>query len=254
MLAIANLLSLDLNPLAREIRRALQSSVNSEVRVMSEPTLDDFRSGRAGIALICGLAYAMLRDEAPDRFMPVAAPLVEDDRVADMPVYFSEVVVPSSSRALELSGLSGSRFAYNESVSFSGFRALEHELAVRGLCWNFFAERIRTGSHRESLKRLVAGEADAAAIDSHVLLLEKGRDPSLSGKIRVVEALGPYPAPPIAVNRDACDVPVPELYRLLERLPPKVLQATAVRGWVRVDDAYYSAIRSVVGDITVGNE
>lgn len=249
MLTVANLLSRDLNDVADEIRAALQSSLNLEVRMLPDPTVEDFQRGGAGIALICGLAYALLRDAEPGRFVPVAAPVVEDDRVGDKPVYFSEVVVAASAPARELADLSGSRFAYNETISFSGYRALEHELTVRGLSWDLFGERLRTGSHRESLRRLAAGEADAAAIDSHVLLLERRRDPSLAGRIRVVTALGPYPQPPLVINTDACDVPAPELYGLLERLPGDVLKAAAIRRWRPVDDAYYDGIRAVAGHI-----
>lgn len=243
MTDIANLLSADLDDLARAICSSLGTNLDPGSRVMAGATLEDFRVGRAGVALVCGLAYSLLHDAAPGRFMPVAAPLIDDGRTGDAPVYFSEIVIPYESRTRDLEELYGGRFAYNETMSFSGYRALEHELATRGLSWDLFGERIQTGSHRASLMRIRKGEADAAAIDSQVLLLEKRRDPSLAGRMRVLASLGPYPAPPLAVNTGAFDAPVEQALGLLENLPQATLRNAGIRAWRPVDDAYYDAIR-----------
>lgn len=248
MTRVANLLSSDLDGMAGAVRDALRSSLGRPVVAAPGAGLADFREGRVGIALICGLAYAWLHDARPDRFTAVAAPLVDDPRSVDEPVYFSEIVVPAASAARSLEDLSGARFVFNEAVSFSGYRALEHALAAMGRSWEVFGERTRVGSHHAALGRLVHGDADAAAIDSHVLLLAKRRDPDMAGRVRVIESLGPYPAPPVAVNRDACDVSPETLMALLRRLPVKALGAVAITGWRPVDDARYDAIRAVGGD------
>ncbi|MFZ0487978.1 MAG: PhnD/SsuA/transferrin family substrate-binding protein [Arenicellales bacterium] len=248
MITVANLLSQDLNELAREICASLEAATGEVCRLSDLASVDDFRDGRAGIALICGLAYSLLQDAAPERFVPVAAPLIEDGRTGHLPVYFSDIVVPAASDAGALEDLAGARFAYNETVSFSGYRALEYELAARCQSWEYFSKCIRTGTHRESLRRLAVGEADAAAIDSQVLILEKRRDAALAGNIRTVASLGPYPAPPVVINREACDAPVEQIRAVLRELPRTVLDACAIRGWESVDDAYYDAIREVACD------
>lgn len=248
MIHVANLLSSDLDGIAGAVRDALHSSLGRPVVAAAEAGPADFRDGRVGIALICGLAYAWLHDARPDRFAAVAAPLIDDPRSVDEPVYFSEIVVPAASAARSLEDLSGARFVFNEEVSFSGYRALEHALAVRGRSWEFFGERVRVGSHHAALERLAHGDADAAAIDSQVLLLAKRRDPGMAGRLRAVESLGPYPAPPVAVNRDACDVSPEILMDLLGRLPVESLEAAAITSWRPVDDACYDAICAVGGD------
>lgn len=246
VIVAANLQSSHLDELVRAVCVSLKSSLCREVRFEAGATLDDFRSGRVGLALLCGLAYSLLHDAAPDRFAPIAAPVPDDDRGRDTPVYFSDVVVPLRSDAADLHDIRGARFAYNDDISFSGYRALEHELRESDLTWNLFSERVRTGSHSESLARIADGTADAAAIDSHVLCLEKRRNPGLARQIRTIASLGPYPAPLVAVNFDA---PVGEINALLDALPDDLLRAAAVRRWQPVDDAYYDTIRKATAGL-----
>lgn len=244
MIVVANLLSPTLNDLTYEICVSLKSTLDREGG-FTEAGVEDFLRGRVGVALICGLAYTLLSNAAPDRFVPIAAPIVDDHRVTDMPVYFSEIVVSAGNPAASIEDLRGTRFAYNEEVSFSGYRALEHKLKTAGLSWDFFEQRIRTGSHRGSVSLVAEGKAGAAAIDSHALLLEKHRDPTLAARIRVVASLGPYPAPPVVINRDGCDLSANELRELLYQLPKSVLRAAGINRWQSVDDDYYDAIRVV---------
>lgn len=246
MITIANLLSADLDGLAEALRFACQASWQEEARVLESPGLADFRHGRADAVLICGLAYALLRDAAPGRYMPVAAPVVDDERGRGEPVYFADIVVPAASRTVSLADLRGGRLAFNEMVSFSGYRALEHALEERGRISGFFSERIRCGSHHASLAHVAAGEADAAAIDSQVLLLARRRDPGLAARIRRVDALGPYPAPPLVARVDGRVRTVAEWWAVLERLPRDVLDAAAIRRWQAVEDTDYDPIRATV--------
>lgn len=246
MIVAANLLSTDLDDLARGIVAALQSLPGREARFEPGATLDDFRSGRINLALLCGLAYTLLHDAAPERFVPVAAPVPDDERGGDRPVYFSDVVVPSRSKAAGLQDLRGARFAYNEAISFSGYRALEHALRGSGLTWELFGERVRTGSHHGSLALVAAGAADAAAIDSHVLCLEKRRSPGVGKRIRTIASLGPYPAPLLAVSFDASPG---QMSAVLAGLPDDLLRAAAVRRWQAVDDGCYDAIRAATAGL-----
>lgn len=250
MITIANLLAADLNPLARGISTALQAGLDIEVWLDDRATLGDFRDGRICIALVCGLAYTLLHDAGPDRFLPVAAPVLDDERCRDDAVYFSEIVVPAGSAARSLEDLAGARFAYNEEISLSGYRALEHELRNRGSSWSFFGECVRTGSHDASLARLADGTTDVAAIDSQVMLLKKRRDPGFADSVRVVASLGPYPSPLVAIHGGVCGVPPDKLNALLDGLDPDVLAETALRRWLPVDDARYDPIRDVTENLT----
>lgn len=56
-----------------------------------------------------------------------------------------------------------------------------------------------TGSHLQSLRAVLNGEADAAALDSHVLDVLCQQQPELSARLRVIEMLGPSPMPPLII-------------------------------------------------------
>ena len=57
-----------------------------------------------------------------------------------------------------------------------------------------------SGGHRHSLAWVAAGEVSAAAIDSNVLRLALRDDPALAARLRVIDALGPFPIQPIAAR------------------------------------------------------
>jgi ABC-type phosphate/phosphonate transport system substrate-binding protein len=63
---------------------------------------------------------------------------------------------------------------------------------------DLFAGAVPTGSHGESLRRLVAAEIDAAPIDSTVLALAAAAHPAVAA-LPVAELLGPAPIPPVVL-------------------------------------------------------
>lgn len=57
------------------------------------------------------------------------------------------------------------------------------------------------GSHVESVNAVVKGSIDCAAIDCITLQMILKKQPNLEEEIHVVTSLGPFPVPPIIVNR-----------------------------------------------------
>lgn len=57
------------------------------------------------------------------------------------------------------------------------------------------------GSHVESVNAVIKGSIDCAAIDCVTLQMILEKQPSLEEEIHVVTSLGPYPVPPIIVNK-----------------------------------------------------
>ena len=108
-------------------------------------------------------------------------------------------------------------------------------LAQRGVPVGRFSEVVTTGSHAGSLAAVAAGEADVAAVDSH-LHAALGDD-----GLTVVERLGPSPSQPLAAGPS---LPATERERItgtLTGLGPGELGIT----WVPVDDATYDPIRAM---------
>lgn len=86
----------------------------------------------------------------------------------------------------------------------SGYISLIRHLGNAGSAQAYFGEVRPSGSHLESMRRVAAGEADAAAIDSNVLALWRRRDPPLVAGLRILESWGPFPIQP-AVPRATLD-------------------------------------------------
>lgn len=79
--------------------------------------------------------------------------------------YRSWLVVRSADENLTLSDFRGRRAVCNSNDSHSGFNSLRYVIAPLAQDGKFFSATRFSGSHRQSLAALRAGEADIAAID-----------------------------------------------------------------------------------------
>lgn len=186
-------------------------------------------------AFLCGLPY--VRDGLLEA---VAAPVLEGGRYGGAPVYFSDVVVPAGADSGSLADLRGACFAYNETGSHSGHNAVLAELHRRGEDDGFFGSVVETGGHAASLELVAEGGANAAAIDSQVLAVET----ALARRVRVVESIGPAPAPPLAVVPTLAE----DARAGLQRAALAAAGAAGVERWVAVSDADYEPIRAMDRD------
>ncbi len=153
-------------------------------------------AGRIHVAWICGLPYVLRADRPHPQIELLAAPVMQDARYEDRPVYYSDVVVRRDSEFRTFADLRGASWAYNEPGSHSGYNVVRYHLAVVGAASGYFGEVIEAGAHQVSLQMILEGRIDASAIDSTVLEQEFRRDPAIRSQIRVLERLGPSPMPP----------------------------------------------------------
>ena len=74
--------------------------------------------------------------------------------------------------ARSVADLRGSRLATNGTGSYSGYHVWRHMLPAGDDPPSFFGEVVASGSHRASIARVAAGEADACAVDcvTHALV------------------------------------------------------------------------------------
>jgi phosphonate transport system substrate-binding protein len=167
-------------------------------------SLHEFTEGRVDVGFTCGLPYALMVDryKAKESGCPLellAAPVLLGERYGDRPIYYSDVVVRSDSPYVSFDELQGCRWAYNQPESHSGWNLVCYSLIKCGKSLDFFGQLIQSGSHQRSLELVLAGQADAAAIDSHVLDVLLARDKSAAASLRVVDTLGPSSIPPVVV-------------------------------------------------------
>jgi phosphonate transport system substrate-binding protein len=203
--------------------------------------------GLAQIGFLCGLQYVQ-RTAGNGGIELLAAPVMRSRRYCGEPIYFSDILVHRESRFRCFEDLRGSRWAYNEPTSHSGYNLIRYYLAIRGLNARYFRLIVESGSHQTSLEMLLNRQIDATAVDSTVLQLELRRRPELRRSIRVVKTLGPSPIPPAVILSS-----VPRKVRIgiqsmllqmhNDAEGKEILGRLTVARFARVKDADYAPIR-----------
>lgn len=193
---------------------------------------------------MCGLPTGL----SLDRLTPWVAPVLDDPPYQGLPIYFSDLVTRPGLEPRTWLDLVATRFAYNESRSFSGWVAVRLEMQRRSLPTGFFDLR-RSGSHRASLDLVMNGEADIAAINSMMLDLE---GPPREA-INVFARLGPYPMPPLSTSRTLDESLRKEATRLMVSLHEddegrRSLEQFGVAHLALVDEGPYRSMGRLVND------
>jgi phosphonate transport system substrate-binding protein len=133
----------------------------------------------------------------------------------------------------------------------SGYWTMRYHLAQLGERDGFFGRIIGSGGHVNSLRMLLDGEIDTAAIDSMVMAPELEENPGLAAKIRVVEVLGPTPIPPWVIRKGVPAAVRAQVRRALTTMHEdeagrEVLAACGMRGFAAVQDGHYDRVREMI--------
>jgi phosphonate transport system substrate-binding protein len=124
-------------------------------------------------------------------------------------------------------------------------------LLVRDKSPDYFGKTVKSDSHLRSLAMVLAGEADAAAIDSHLSDILRSRDESLARRLRVVDVLGPSSIPPVVVSKKLdnelkCKVRDALITMHLDDCGAKELREGLIERFVVVKDEDYRNIREML--------
>lgn len=243
--------------IAESFCRALSSFIGKRLGVSAEfvgdiPWQERERlldAGEIDVCWICGLPYVkkIITDGA---IKLLAAPVMAHPRYADLPIYYSDVVVHAESRLRSFRDLRGAVWAYNEPNSHSGHNLVRYHLAARGIRDRYFGRVVESGSHQDSLQMLLSRTIDATAIDSTVLEMAFAREPWMIEKVRTVTVLGPSPAPPWVVH---CSVPYETQEALrreflsvhLRQEGQRILEPAGISRFASVSDKSYDPIRQM---------
>ena len=204
-------------------------------------------SEQAEVSFLCGLAYIELR-RLGQLIEPLAAPLLRGGRYGGRPVYFSDVIVRRDSSFRSFADLRGCTWAYNEPYSHSGPGITCYRLVELGQTQDYFGRVMETGWHQQSILRVLAGEVDASAVDSHVLALARHDNPELDFGLRVIDSLGPSTIQPVAVVSRLAERLKADLRSILLELTDDpagraVLSGRLVERFVAITDADYDDLR-----------
>lgn len=109
------------------------------------------------------------------------------------PGYYRSVFVVRKSDARDgVMAFRDGRFAFNEALSQSGWGGPQAHTKALGFV---FKDIMETGAHAASVRAVLDGQADIAAIDAHTWRLLQRNDSSMAG-LRVVDQTAPTPSLP----------------------------------------------------------
>ncbi|MFK7803568.1 MAG: phosphate/phosphite/phosphonate ABC transporter substrate-binding protein [Anaerolineae bacterium] len=189
-------------PICTELTNALTEKLQIEFLFdpIAEPTpaAEKLVRGDVQMGWICGLLYVEKVDHDKALLDLLAAPIFTG---TNKPIYTSHLIVPRNSQAQSLSDLQGKTHAINEFTSWSGNHLMRAQLFEQGLSANFFSEIIVSGAHSKSVRMVAEGRADSAAIDHGVFDYVADTTPELIDQIRIIDQVGPSPAPPFVIHR-----------------------------------------------------
>jgi len=164
-------------------------------------SFEEFAAGRLDVGFICGLPYVRMAELPICAVELLAAPVLQGERYGHKPVYFSDVIVRSDSPYTSFDDLRGCVWAYNQRASHSGWNVVCYSLLERGISPGYFGKTVESGSHWRSVQMVLEGQADATAVDSHVLDVLLLQNNELGAQLRIIDMLGPSSIPPMVVSK-----------------------------------------------------
>jgi phosphonate transport system substrate-binding protein len=247
-LVFANFLAPNMTSVYADVAERVGRALGVAAQLVEGKDWEQLRDGSVDVAFLCGLPYVRLCREQPGLLQPLAAPILDEGRCQDRPVYFSDVIVRRDSSYRSFGDLRGQRWAYNEPGSFSGCLLVRHHLLQLGETEAFFGRLTFTGRHQESIRQVRTGEVDASAVDSQVLGVERLRNPDLAGELRVIETLGPSSIPLVVATAGVPDEVQLRLRAALcelgtDPVSRDVLASGLIRRFTPINDRAYDDIR-----------
>ncbi|MFL5692659.1 MAG: PhnD/SsuA/transferrin family substrate-binding protein [Ktedonobacteraceae bacterium] len=236
------------------IARYIGEKVGYPTTLIAGQSFEELTGGQVDVAFICGLPYVQLADAPDSNIELLGAPVLLGERYRHRSVYFSDVIVRNSSPYTSFDDLAGCVWAYNQPGSHSGYNLVCYSLLEWGKTPHYFGSMVEAGSHQRSLQMVLKGQADATAIDSHVLEVLLLQDRELGSQLRVVASLGPSSIPPVVVAKNLdSDLK----YRMREALitmhcdpdAARSLQEGRIERFAPVSDADYDDIRKIAARV-----
>lgn len=118
-----------------------------------------------------------------------------------LPYYLSYVIAHRQSAINSLGDLKGKSFAYTDPLSYSGYLAVNRQIAQSGQDPNtFFGYSYFTHSNDKSLRAVAGQFVDGASIDSLAYDYLQKNHPDLIEQVRIIEVLPPVGTEPIVAR------------------------------------------------------
>jgi phosphonate transport system substrate-binding protein len=198
---VGTFLAPNMLPVYEAVTQALGEGLETTAELVVEMDYENCRNDVNDICFVCSLPYVHFERMGIAPAVPVAAPVLQGDRYGGRPIYFSDVIVHVDSGLTSFADLRGRSWAYNETLSQSGYGITRHHLVTLGETNGYFGQVVEAGFHEVAIQLVADATIDAAAIDSQVLAIAMRENPQLAESIRVVASLGPSTIQPVAVSK-----------------------------------------------------
>lgn len=213
-------------------------------------SFDQIADGQVDVAFMCGLPYATMAESFACPFELLVAPVLYGERYQHKPIYFSDVIVRKASPYTSFDDLRGCSWAYNQKESHSGWNVVVYSLLERGKTPDFFGQLIASGSHQRSIALLLAGQADATAIDSQVSDVFLAQNLTAAAALRTIDMLGPSSVPPVVIAKTVDQSLKRNIQAALLTMhedpqAARALRCGAIERFVQVCDEDYQDIREM---------
>ena len=230
---------------------AVGEALGMSTELIVETDYENCRNDVNDICFVCSLPYVMFEREGISPAEPIAAPVLQGERYAGMPIYFSDVIVHKDSPAKCFLDLRGKSWSFNEPLSQSGYGITRYHMVSIGETNGFFSEVVNAGFHETSVRMVADGEVDSSAIDSQVLAIEMRDHPEVTDNLKIIDAVGPSTIQPVAISKrfdDAFRQRVRDVLIGFDKTSAgrEVLALGTVEKWVEVGPADYNDIRRMV--------
>lgn len=253
-LVFATYLAPNIRPVYEYVTERVGRELDRPARLVTGESFDQLRKGEVDFAFLCGLPYVRLRMEDPECVEAIAAPVISGERYGGRPTYFSDVIVPTGSKARSFSDLRGHSWAYNEPDSHSGYLVPLFHLYEMGETGAFFSGTEMTGFHELSIRRVAEGGVDGSAVDSQVLAVHVRSHPEVGDQVRVIGTMGPSTIQPLVATAAAPASLRGWVRDVVTRLGTTeadhpALAAGMVERFVAVNDSSYGDIRAMLAAV-----
>lgn len=206
--------------------------------------------GAVDLAFVCTSAFVVGSDRGEMELLVVP-------EVGGETLYYSTVIISSSSDRSLFDDLRGASFAFTDPMSNSG-RAYPTFLVQQmdETPDSFFSSTMFTYSHDRAIAAVADGVVDAAAVDSLVLDAAMVADPDLASRLKVIHQSPPFGIPPVVVPATLDPTLGRQLRDLLLGLAdepggPAILAQMGVDRFVPGDPAEYESARILIGSIDI---
>jgi len=206
------------------------------------------RTRQVDLAFVCTGAY--VQGERDFGLEVLVVP-----QVAGETSYRSYLIVPADSSAQRLEDLRGGVFAFTDPFSLSGYLVSLYALQLIGETPDtFFGRTLFTYSHDNSIRAVMEGWVDGAAVDSLVYDALTTQDPAYRERTRVIWRSETFGAPPVVVHPGLHPEVKEQWRRLFLEMDQDVegryaLLPLGVERFVAADSRLYDSARAVLAAV-----